>query len=99
VHKLLYRNGRAVSIRRIAESVGVSRCCSAANKSIEATEAIKVIEVIEAIDVLTPLCYNAAITNPFQEQDPMPRTARATISYTYFYYPPRAHRLPLSDLG
>jgi hypothetical protein len=29
----------------------------------------------------------------------MLRTARATISFTYFYYPPRARRLPLSDLG
>jgi hypothetical protein len=90
VHKLLYRNWRLVSIRRIADSVGISRCSPAANKNIEA---------IEAIDVLTPLCYNAAITNSFQEQDPMPRTARATISYTYFHYPPRARRLPLSDLG
>ncbi|MDP3046697.1 MAG: hypothetical protein Q8O07_04400, partial [Chloroflexota bacterium] len=53
----------------------------------------------QAIVVLTPVCYNAAITNPSQEQDPMPRAAAGVISYTYFYYPPRAHRLALSDLG
>ncbi len=45
------------------------------------------------------MCYNPAIANSSQEQDPMPGTVGSAISYTYFYYALRAHRLRLSDPG
>jgi hypothetical protein len=49
------------------------------------------------VDVSALLCYNPAVINSSQEQDPMPQAIGALISVTYFYFTSRAHRLVLFD--